>query len=242
MSGLLIPKVLALISAVGVAAAVVVIITSGSPSDRCFDRGTFVTETRTADGLKLVVCKTGPEQYVVLDSQGNQLVHEFLLDEARQRNAELRPSNPEVFQELFVPPEVPPEALTAARQGCDPGWVTTESTGAAGVLICHPSHWDVRFDDEDGLALEWDKGLVFVGLADRTYPAMTGCLEPPKVLTLETAGGPAELCARQLDYWGRQWGLTLPSGRAIFISIVSGGTPQDQADALRAAANIQSLP
>lgn len=246
MSRQLISKVLVLLLAMGLGVSVVFVAQRvRGESDDCHGFGEFLDRTTDVYGQELVACKAGPGHYVVVDSAGHVVADDFLLDEARQyykeHPEELPKSGPETFQHIFVPLEIPAEAVAAAQQGCAPEWVTTENA-AAQARICHPPAWQVVREDSTGVLLNDEPAGVYVVAPHETVDIVTGCLDPPKAFILQTPSGPAKLCARMPEYWGQQWGLVLPSGREVLLSIYNEATPEDAATALRVAANVESLP
>jgi hypothetical protein len=244
----MVAKLLLFFSGLGVGVAIVLAATNvgGTQDDRCFGFGSILDETTTADGRTLVACKAGPGHYIVVDSEGNVVADDFLLDEARQyyeqHPEELPKTGPETWQLTFKPPDIPSPAIDAASKACEPDWVVTEST-VASARVCHPSHWRVLMEDKAGVVFGTSVDLLPVSIVvappEKTYPGVTGCADPASVAT---TSGLMKVCERIPEGWGRQFGITLPSGRVVLVSVGTEATPEETAAAFRAAANVGPLP
>lgn len=231
--------------------------------DPCFGLGELVsTRTYTVTdagaanaediGLDLVPgeerevreCQVSPVERLTIDGQtGKPLSHQFTIDDAieyyRQHPEEIPATVAarefdEGLQQSFVTPQVPTD-LTA---GCDPTWVRTTLEQVKAV-VCHPADWLVKGDDPPEGMVGTDRVEVGV-LGVSTESHITKCLSP---LLVNVPSGTARVCARGPTPFARvTYGVALPNGRNVGINVFNEATPEEEALALRVAANVQQLP
>lgn len=191
-------------------------------------------------------CRKSPPERVTIDGPtGTVLDTVFSLIEARayyEEHPETLPGNIAVeageqqAQEFFVPADVPRD-LTA---GCDRSWVTT-TFEAVQAAMCHPLDWAVKYDSAGSGAVGGDTVDVGVlGLSTESH--YTKCAAPTLV---DVPSGAARVCSVPLTGHEGQsithYGIALPNGRNIGINIQDGASAEDEALALRVAANVESL-
>jgi hypothetical protein len=145
----------------------------------------------------------------------------------------IRDARATAVQESFVTPEVSAD-LTA---GCDPDWTRTTLEGVQAV-VCHPSTWVVKADDiPEGMV---GTETVEVGVLGRGTESHNTKCDSPTVVNVP--GGTARVCALGPTAFARvNYGLALPNGLNVGINVFKDATPEDEAIALRVAANAEWL-
>lgn len=140
---------------------------------------------------------------------------------------------------------VPPEVSADQTAGCDPTWATITFEQVQAVM-CHPpigpqALWTVKRNSPISASVGTDTVEIEV-LGSEIASHNTQCASPESA---DVPSGTASICAldvTQMPGVRAIYGVVLPSGRNVNIFLLDAASAEDEALALRVAANVGTSP